>query len=127
GTRRRRRGRAIPVAALPLAPPTPATRNQTYVVADPAPLTIAEIVAALRAGQGRRPGLVPVPPLVLAGPLRALGRASLWERLGGNSVVDPGQLLAGGGRPPTDTRAGLAAMVQAASPPKSGTASRSTL
>jgi len=129
GAMRNRRsllGRDNLVAAIHLALTTPASRNETYVVADPAPLTIAEIVAALRAGQGRRPGLVPVPPLVLAAPLKALGRTSLWERLGGNSVVDPGKLLAAGWRPPTDTHAGLAAMVQAASPPKSGTASRRT-
>jgi hypothetical protein len=34
--------------------------------------------------------------------------------------------VAAGWNPTTDTRAGLAAMAQAASPPKSGTASRST-
>jgi nucleoside-diphosphate-sugar epimerase len=127
GAMRNRRsllGRDNLVAAVHLALTTPATLNETYVVADPAPLTIAEIVGALRAGLGRRPGLVPVPPLLLAGPLRAVGRTHLWERLGCNSVVDPAKLLAAGWRPVTETRAGLAAMAQAASPPKSGTASR---
>jgi UDP-glucose 4-epimerase len=96
------------------------------MVADPAPLTVAEIVGALRAGAGRRPGLVPIPAALMAAPLKAAGRAHIWERIGGNCVVDPGKLLAAGWRPTTDTRSGLAAMVQAASPPKSGTASRST-
>lgn len=112
------------VAAIQLAIATPAMMNETYVVADPAPLTMAEIVAALRAGQGRRPGLVPVPAFLLALALRASGRAFLWERIGGDCIVDPAKLLAAGWRPATDTRAGLAAMVQAASPAKSGTASR---
>lgn len=112
------------IAAIHFALTTPATLNETYVIADPAPLTMAEIVGALRAGQGRRPRLLPVPPLLLAGLLKAAGRAHQWERLGGNSVVDPAKLLAAGWRPVTDTRTGLAAMVQAASPQKSGTASR---
>ena len=127
GAMRNRRsllGRDNLVAAIHLVLTTPATVNETYLAADPAPLTMAEIVGALRAGQGRRPGLVPVPPLLLAGPLKAAGRAHLWERLGGDSIVDPAKLLAAGWRPVMDTRAGLAAMVQAASPPKSGTASR---
>ena len=127
GAMRNRRsllGRDNLVAAIHFALTASAAMNETYLIADPEPLTIAEIVGALRAGLGRRPGLVPVPPLLLAGPLRAIGRAHLWERLGGNSVVDPAKLLAAGWRPATDTRAGLAAMVQAASPPKSGTASR---
>jgi nucleoside-diphosphate-sugar epimerase len=112
------------VAAIHLALATPAMAGETYVVADPAPLTLAEIVAALRAGTGRRPGLVPIPPALFAGPLQALGRTDLWQRLGGACVVDPAKLLAAGWQPLTETRAGLAAMAQAASPRKSGTASR---
>jgi len=119
-------GRRNLIAAIHHVLNTPATINETYVVADPGPLTLADIVAALRAAQGRRPGLVPVPPLLLGRLLSALGRAHLWARLGGDSIVDPAKLLATGWRPATDTRTGLAEMVQAASPPKSGSASRST-
>src|SRR5262249_58910773 len=109
GSMRNRRsllGRDNLVAAIHLVLSAPATVNETYVVADPTPLTMAEIVGALRAAQGRRPGLLRVPPLMLAAPLKAVGRAALWERLGGNSVVDPGKLLAAGWRPVADTRAG---------------------
>ena len=52
--------------------------------------------------------------------------AEVWDRLGGELVVDPGKLLAAGWKPAVETHAGLAAMAQAASPRKSGTASRST-
>jgi nucleoside-diphosphate-sugar epimerase len=114
------------VAAIHLAIASPATANETYVVADPMPLTVAQIVGALRAGLGRRPGLIPIPKALIAMPLKAIGRADIWERMGGESVIDPAKLLAAGWRPQTDTRAGLAAMAQAASPRKSGTASRST-
>jgi nucleoside-diphosphate-sugar epimerase len=114
------------VGAIHLVLGEPAAAGQTYVVADPAPLTMAEIVSALRTGQSRRPGLIPVPAALIAGLLKATGRSHLWERLGCDLVVDPSKLLAAGWRPTTETRAGLAAMVQAASPRKSGTASRST-
>jgi nucleoside-diphosphate-sugar epimerase len=89
--------------------------GETYLVADPQPLTLAEIVGAMRAGEGRRPGLIPIPASLIAAPLKAIGRADVWERLGGQSVVDPGKLLAAGWRPAVETRTGLAAMVQAAS------------
>jgi nucleoside-diphosphate-sugar epimerase len=114
------------VAAIHLSLAEPATAHKTYVVADPAPLTMGQIVGALRAGQGRRTGLIPIPAALMAMPLKASGRAHLWERLGCDLVVDPAALLAAGWQPPVQTRAGLAAMAQAASPRKSGTASRST-
>ena len=71
----------------------PLAKDETYIVADPAPLTLAEIVGAIRAGQGRRPGLLPVPPALIALGAQAIGRADEWERLGGNHVADPGKLL----------------------------------
>jgi nucleoside-diphosphate-sugar epimerase len=102
------------VAAIHLALATPAMLNETYVVADPAALTVAEIVAAVRAGLNRSPRLLPVPPALLAMACRASGRAHLWDRIGGDCIVDPAKLLAVGWRPATDTRAGLAATAQAA-------------
>jgi len=102
------------VAAIHRALVAPAMLNETYVVADPEPLTMVDIVAALRAGLGRGPRLIPVPPSLLALALRATGRAHLWDRIGGNCIVDPAKLLAAGWRPITDTPAGLAATAQAA-------------
>jgi nucleoside-diphosphate-sugar epimerase len=102
------------VAAIHLALATPGMLNETYVVADPAALTVAEIVAAVRAGLNRSPRLLPVPPALVAMACKASGRPHLWDRIGGNCVVDPAKLLAVGWRPITDTRAGLAAAAQAA-------------
>jgi UDP-glucose 4-epimerase len=90
-------------------------------------LTLGEMVAAMRRGEGRRPGLLPVPAALVAATLKTLGRHGDWERLGGDLVADPGKLLSAGWRPPVATHDGLAAMAQAASPRKSGTASPSTL
>jgi nucleoside-diphosphate-sugar epimerase len=102
------------VAAIHLALVAPAMLNETYVVADPEPLTMAAIVAALRAGLGRRPRLIPMPPSLLALALQATGRAHLWDRIGGDCIVEPAKLLAAGWGPLTDTRAGLVATAQAA-------------
>lgn len=105
-----------------------ACARETYLVADPKPLTLAEIVAALRCGAGRRPRLFPVPPAVFEAGLKLIGRADIWQRLGGTLVVDPSKLIAAGWRPDPDTRAGLARMVQAAAaagvPKPSGAMSR---
>jgi UDP-glucose 4-epimerase len=114
------------IEAIHFALLSPATAGETYLVADPTPLTLPEIVTALRAGEGRRPGLLPAPVALLAPAFKALNRSDEWDRLAGNLVVDPGKLIAAGWHPTIETRVGLAAMAQAASPRKSGTASRST-
>ncbi len=101
------------IAAIHLALNEPAMSGQTYVVADPTPLTLAEMIAAIRAGLGRRPGVVPFPPTLLAFGLRMTGREHVWRRIGGGLVADPGKLLAAGWRPPVETREGLATMAQA--------------
>src|SRR5262245_9944659 len=111
------------VSAIHFVLATPATANEAYVVADPSPLTIAEIVSALRAGEGRRPALIPVPGALIALPLKAIGRTDLWERLGAQSVVDPAKLIAAGWRPPIETRTGLAALARHASPPRTAVVS----
>jgi UDP-glucose 4-epimerase len=101
------------IAAILFVLSQPATRGQTYIVADPSPLTLAEMMSALRAGQGRRAGLLPVPPALLAAVCQAMGRADDWQRLGGGQVADPQKLLDVGWRPTIDTRAGLAALMRA--------------
>jgi len=89
-------------------------RSEAYIVADPAPLTLAEIVAALRAGEGRSPGLLPVPPVLIGAALKAAGRAEEWQRVGGSLVADPGKLLGAGWKPLIGPRAALAALTRAA-------------
>jgi nucleoside-diphosphate-sugar epimerase len=83
--------------------------GETYVVADPQPLSLAEIVTALRRGMGRGSGLVAVPPGLIRSGLTALGRRDDWERLDATLIADPRRLIAAGWRPETDTMAALAA------------------
>ncbi len=114
------------IAAIHLSLKEPTTLGETYIVADPTPLTLAEIIAALRAGEGRAPRLLPMPPSLMAWAFKTVGRIEMWERLGGELVADPSKLLNAGWKPVVETRAGLAEMAHATSPRKSGTASRST-
>jgi UDP-glucose 4-epimerase len=91
---------------------SPAAKDETFVVADPAPLTLAEIVTALRAGEGRRPGLLPVPPGLIALAASTVGRSEEWQRLGGTQMADPAKLMQAGWKPALETRAGLAALAR---------------
>jgi nucleoside-diphosphate-sugar epimerase len=91
---------------------SPGAKGETYLVADPEPLTLAEIVASLRAGLSRSPGLVPVPPALIALAAKAMGRGDEWQRLGSPLVADPGKLLSAGWKPTVETHDGLAAMAR---------------
>ena len=101
------------IGAIHHALQTPGTAGETYVVADRTPVSLAEIVIALRAGLGRPPRLLPVPTWPLALALKATGRHETWERLGGELRVDPAKLLRAGWRPTVQTHDGLAAMARA--------------
>jgi nucleoside-diphosphate-sugar epimerase len=84
-------------------------RSETYVVADPHPVSLADIVTALRRGMGRSPGLIAVPPALIRLGLTALGRRQDWERLSALLIADPSKLIAAGWRPDPDTMGALAA------------------
>ena len=115
------------ISALAFVLATPATIGETYVVADPGiPPRLSDVFVTLRQAQGRRAFIMPMSPDYIELPLRLFRRADVWHRIGGNLRVDAGKLIAAGWRPAHDTRGGLTAMVQAAAPRKSGTASRST-
>ena len=114
------------VAAVNFVLGDPGVRGATYLVADPEPVSLAEIVTALRAGMGRPPGLVRVPPALIRSGLAAIGRARYWDQLAGELVVDPGRLMRAGFRPETSTAAGLAAMTGRARPAQSRPYSKSS-
>jgi UDP-glucose 4-epimerase len=102
------------VAAIAFVLGEEACARETYLLADPEPLALAEIVAALRCGAGGRPRLFPMPPEVFELGFKLIGRADIWQRLGGSLAVDPSKLISAGWQPDPDTRAGLGRMVQAA-------------
>jgi UDP-glucose 4-epimerase len=93
-----------------LAAPQPLRRP--LLVADREPLTIAEMVAALRMGLGRRSGLVTLPPSLIGAVCRMSGREDVFERMAGALVADPAALMRLGWKPVVDTRAGLADLMR---------------
>ena len=87
---------------------SPDAARATFLAADPGPLTVAGIVAAMRAGLGRRPGVLHVPsaPARLAATL--VGGGPAWTRLTGDLVVSTAALEATGWQPRETAAEGLA-------------------
>jgi UDP-glucose 4-epimerase len=100
-------------AAIETVLAAPGTLQRVFIAADPQALTIAEMIAALRNGLGRRPNLLPLPPVLLEILLRAAGREEVYQRLSGSLVADPAALMSLGWAPPLATPAGLAKLMQA--------------
>jgi nucleoside-diphosphate-sugar epimerase len=90
----------------------PATAGQTFIVADPLPLSLAEMISTLREARGGSPKLVSVPENWVGAMLRGLGKASAWERIGSALMADITKLRDAGWAPPTDTRNALARMAR---------------
>ena len=90
----------------------PAPLGRALVAADPDPLSLPEMVAALRAGLGRRPGLVPLPAPLIGLACRATGREAWFDRLAGSLVARADGLAALGWQPAVPTRDGLAALAR---------------
>jgi UDP-glucose 4-epimerase len=86
--------------------------RRPLIVADPKPLTVGAMVAAMRQGLGRRPGLFYVPKPVLRSALRVAGGTAPLEALFGSLVADPSALTRLNWVPPTETATGLAALLR---------------
>lgn len=90
----------------------PATAGETYIVADPLPVSIAEMIATLRQARGRKPKLVSLPQGLVGAMMRGMGKADAWERIGHALTVDITKLRDFGWVPPTETRQALAQMAR---------------
>jgi nucleoside-diphosphate-sugar epimerase len=100
------------VAAVDTVLRAPERLQRPLLVADPEPLTIPQMIAAMRQGLGRRAALVPVPPLLLDWGLRAVGRAEILDRVTGSLIADPSALMRLGWKPAVGTREALAALTR---------------
>jgi UDP-glucose 4-epimerase len=94
--------------------------KRPFIVADPEPITIPEMVTALRKGFGRGPGLIPVPSFLLKGAATLAGRREAYERLAGALVASPQALRDLGWQPVSSTRDALAELARQAGPQASG-------
>jgi UDP-glucose 4-epimerase len=100
------------VAAIDTVLTAPAPLRRPLIVSDLGAPTIPEMVAAVRRGLNRRPGLIPVPPALLETALRLAGRTEVYQRLAGSLVADPAALQRLGWTPPVATADGLAALAR---------------
>jgi UDP-glucose 4-epimerase len=87
---------------------SPLTPRLTFLVADPGPLTTPEIIAALRSGLGRPPGMFNLPLALVRSAVWLAGLSATWERLAGDLIVDTGRLERTGWRPAETAAEGLA-------------------
>ncbi len=88
----------------------PGPLARPLIVADPDPLTLPQMLCALRAGLGRGPGLLPVPSPLVGLACRATGRQEVFDRLSGSLVASAEGLPAMGWQPAQTSREGLMAL-----------------
>lgn len=99
-------------AAIETVLTAPAPLRRAVIAADPQPLTIAQMIAAMRQGLGRRPGVFPLPSRLVELMLKAAGRDDDYQRLSGSLVADPAALMRLGWTPAMAPDAGLARLMQ---------------
>ena len=100
------------VAAVETVMATPQVLRRPLIVADPGPLSIAQMITAMRAGLGRRRGLIPVPSTILHAGFRLMGRGELYRRLAEPLVGDPARLRELGWVPRVTTSDALAVLAR---------------
>jgi UDP-glucose 4-epimerase len=101
------------VSAISFVLEAPDAANEKFLVADAEPISVADLVAAMREGLGRAPHLVKVPPGAVKRLMRSFGKEAEWERISGNFVVDASKLMRLGWRPAIATREGVVRMMRA--------------
>ena len=74
-------------------------REETFIVSDPTPVTVADLITRHRASLGRSSWLLPIPERWLELSLKAVGQRAVWERLGCPLVACPSKFLAIGWKP----------------------------
>ena len=79
------------------------TGAQTFIVADPAPSCIADLIAGLREGLGRGANLFPCPPGLLGAAARLAGQVESWRTMAGPMAVSVDKSLKAGWRPAVAT------------------------
>jgi nucleoside-diphosphate-sugar epimerase len=90
----------------------PGTLRQALIVTDNEALTVAEMIAAMRLGLGRRPDVFRFSPALLDLLCRSAGREEMYRRISGSLVANPTALLKLGWTPQLATSDGLRALMR---------------
>ncbi|HEX9470179.1 MAG TPA: NAD-dependent epimerase/dehydratase family protein [Bradyrhizobium sp.] len=86
-------------SAVALALTDPRARGETFIVSDPTPLSVSDVITRYRARLGRPPWLISTPERWLELLLKAIGKSAIWQRIGCPLVARPNKLLALGWKP----------------------------
>ncbi|KRQ93000.1 hypothetical protein CQ12_38415 [Bradyrhizobium jicamae] len=86
-------------SAVEIALNSPRAKRETFIVSDPKPVTVTDLIARYRVGMGRSPWLIPAPESWIRAALNATGQTAVWERIGRPLVAPPTKLLAIGWEP----------------------------
>jgi nucleoside-diphosphate-sugar epimerase len=86
-------------SAVALALSDSRARGETFIVSDPMPLTVSDVIARYRARLGRSPWLIAIPEKWLELLLKGLGKSAIWQRIGCPLIARPTKLLALGWKP----------------------------
>lgn len=99
-------------AAVATVLDAPGPLRRPLIVAEPEPLSVPEMIAALRAGLGRGPGLLPVPSSLLGLACWIAGHGDAYARLSSSLVARAAGLTDLGWTPAMATRDGLSAFAR---------------
>jgi nucleoside-diphosphate-sugar epimerase len=102
------------VSAIEFGLTSERSEGEVFLVADEEPISVADMIATMREGLGRRPHLFRVPAGAAKRLMSFLGKEAEWERLTGSLVVDASKLCGTGWWPRVKTREGLARMMRSA-------------
>jgi nucleoside-diphosphate-sugar epimerase len=100
-------------SAIELALTSPKAEGEIFLAADTKPISVAELVTAMREGLGRSPHLLRMPAGAVKRLMATFGKEAEWDRLSGNFVIDAGKLRGIGWTPHVKTLEGIAAMMRA--------------
>ena len=100
------------VQSIIFALASPNAVNQIFIVADPAPISVAGMITALRRGFGRDASLISVPLPLLRLLLAVAGKGRALDRIDGQLVASGAKLVAAGWQAPPATAASLTSLAQ---------------
>jgi UDP-glucose 4-epimerase len=74
-------------------------RGETFIVSDPEPVAVPELIARHRATFSRSPGMLSIPEKRIERLLKLTGQNAIWQKIGCPLVARPRKLLAFGWKP----------------------------
>ncbi len=81
-------------SAVGIALRNPRARGEIFIVSDPTPTTVAELIARYRRSLGKSPYLITVPKKWIKLSLKATGQGAVWDRIGRPLIASSAKLLA---------------------------------